>query len=231
MFQTALQPMTVEQTEKLTENTLLLLLRPSKEFIYHGGQYVMLGLVPTDLKPFSIASSSRTDGLIELHIRNQDNSQWMQDLFALQPGTNVYIDGPNNQYELDPIETLKKHTIILVAGGTGFAPMKALLDELLQQKEADALSIEFYWGARSDEDLYLNQDMQKLAESHPNIRYISSVSGDFAEHPDQRGIHHKVLQDHSDLSQARVYLCGPWPMVESAKASFVEAGLAPDAFN
>uniref|UniRef100_Q31DY0 NAD(P)H-flavin reductase with NAD-binding domain n=1 Tax=Hydrogenovibrio crunogenus (strain DSM 25203 / XCL-2) TaxID=317025 RepID=Q31DY0_HYDCU len=229
MFQTALQPMSVEKTEKLTENTLLLLLRPSKEFVYHGGQYVMLGLVPTDLKPFSIASASRTDGLIELHIRNQDNSQWMQDLFALNVGETVYIDGPNDQYELDPIDMLKSRRIILVAGGTGFAPMKALLDELLKQDES--LSIEFYWGTRSEEDLYLNQSMQQLADAHPNIRYITSVSGDFAEHPDQRGIHHKVLQDHSDLTQARVYLCGPWPMVESAKASFIEAGLSPDAFN
>lgn len=229
MFQTALQPMSVEKTEKLTENTLLLLLRPSKEFVYHGGQYVMLGLVPTDLKPFSIASASRTDGLIELHIRNQDNSQWMQDLFALNVGETVYIDGPNDQYELDPIDMLKSRRIILVAGGTGFAPMKALLDELLKQDES--LSIEFYWGARSEEDLYLNQSMQQLADAHPNIRYITSVSGDFAEYPDQRGIHHKVLQDHSDLTQARVYLCGPWPMVESAKASFIEAGLSPDAFN
>jgi len=229
MFQTALQPMSVEQTEKLTENTLLLLLRPSKEFIYHGGQYVMLGLVPTDLKPFSIASASRTDGLIELHIRNQDDSQWMQDLFALQPGATVYIDGPNNQYELDPLEALKSRAILLVAGGTGFAPMKALLDELLKQDES--LSIEFYWGARSEADLYLDQTMRHLSEAHPNIRYITSVSGDFAEHPDQRGIHHKVLQDHPNLSQFRVYLCGPWPMVESAKASFNEAGLAPNAFN
>ncbi|RUM90105.1 MAG: hypothetical protein DSZ27_09615 [Thiomicrospira sp.] len=229
MLQTALQPMSVEKTEKLTENTLLLLLRPSKEFVYHGGQYVMLGLVPTDLKPFSIASASRTDDLIELHIRNQDNSQWMQDLFALKPGETVYIDGPNNQYELDPIDMLKSRRIILVAGGTGFAPMKALLDELLKQDQS--LSIEFYWGARSEEDLYLDQAMQQLADSHPNIRYITSVSGDFVEHPDQRGIHHKVLQDHSDLTQTRVYLCGPWPMVESAKGSFIEAGLSPDAFN
>lgn len=229
MLQTALQPMSVEKTEKLTENTLLLLLRPSKEFVYHGGQYVMLGLLPTDLKPFSIASASRTDGLIELHIRNQDNSQWMQDLFALNVGETVYVDGPNNQYELDPIDMLKSRRIILVAGGTGFAPMKALLDELLKQDQS--LSIEFYWGARSEEDLYLDQAMQQLAETHQNIRYITSVSGDFAEHPDQRGIHHKVLQDHSDLTQARVYLCGPWPMVESAKTSFIAAGLSPDAFN
>ncbi|QBZ84099.1 CDP-6-deoxy-L-threo-D-glycero-4-hexulose-3-dehydrase reductase [Hydrogenovibrio crunogenus] len=229
MLQTALQPMSVEKTEKLTENTLLLLLRPSKEFVYHGGQYVMLGLVPTDLKPFSIASASRTDDLIELHIRNQDNSQWMQDLFALNVGETVYIDGPNNQYELDPIDMLKSRRIILVAGGTGFAPMKALLDELLKQDES--LSIEFYWGTRSEEDLYLDQAMRQLADFHPNIRYITSVSGDFAEHPDQRGIHHKVLQDHPDLSESRVYLCGPWPMVESAKASFIEAGLSPNAFN
>lgn len=230
MPNTEMQPMTLVEKHLLNDTTLLMKLKPSKTFDYQSGQYVMLGLTPTELKPFSIASAPKADGLIELHIRNQDNSEWMQDLFALDTGATLYIQGPNDQYHLDAPEVLAdKQRTIFVAGGTGFAPMFALLESLLER--GHDRPIEFYWGAQIQADLYRDAEMKALAGRHPSLHYITVLSGQVDESAPEKLVHHQVLNDFPDLSDARVYLCGPWPMQEAAKADFIAAGLPSDAFN
>lgn len=220
----------IVKTELLTQDTLDLLLRPERPFAFEAGDYIKMGVQETDLKPFSIANSPRQDGLIELHIKDHDHSEFMKNLFSLEAGDELLVDGPHKQYQLDKDICKTGQTIILIAGGTGFSPMKALLDELL---ETDCTNpIEFYWGARHTEDFYHRNTLLSLAEHHTNLSYIEVLSEDSSTGNQRKGMVHKeVLKDHPSLEKIRVYLCGPWPMVAAAKQDFLEAGLKESCFN
>lgn len=202
-----------------------LILKPQQPMQYHAGQYIMLGFKEDELKPFSIAAAPREDGLIECHIRDHDQSEWMQRLFALEAGDQLLIEGPKEQMQL-----ADNHLpAIFVAGGTGFAPMKALLEALIRKQAA--MPIHFYWGARCQSDLYMHQQMIDLSQKHPNIEYIPVISDDGDNWNGKTGlVHQQVLQDHPSLEKFQVYLCGPWPMVQTAKKDFANAGLKAEHF-
>lgn len=209
------------QAKKLfTTDTLLLQLRACEPFQYAAGDYLMAGFDSEDLKPFSIASSPRNDGLIELHIRNRLGTQFMEDLFKIAVGDELIISGPNKQYQLDDGLDNYQQDMILVAGGTGFAPMKSILDELLAQNFNQ--KIYFYWGATKQEDFYLHNEMIALEKHHDNLVYTEVLSS---------LVHQQVLVDYPNLADKRVYLCGTWDMVTAAKKAFLGAGLAEENYN
>ncbi|MBO1924617.1 NAD(P)H-flavin reductase [Thiomicrorhabdus sp. 6S3-12] len=216
---------TLVHKETLAPTIVSLLLKPQQPIQYHAGQYIMLGFDSADLKPFSIAAAPREDGLIECHIRDHDNGEWMQRLFALQTGDQLLMQGPKEQMQVAD----NHKPVIFVAGGTGFAPMKALLEELIRQQAG--MPIDFYWGARCKEDLYMHQQMIDLSQKHPNIEYIPVISDEVENWNGATGlVHQQVLKDHPHLEKYQVYLCGPWAMQQTAKADFIEAGLSPDNF-
>lgn len=220
----------VIQVEHFTPDTLQLILKPTQPFRYQAGDYIMLGFEQEELKPFSIASSPRNDGRIELHIRKHEDNAWNDRLFALTAGDEVLIEGPKPQYQLD--ETLCDHQkpILFVAGGTGFAPMKALLDELLASGCKNP--IYFYWGSRQKQDFYMRNQMIALAKHHENLDYIEVLSEADEKSTALNGLVHKVaLERHPNLADFRVYLCGPWPMVQAAKEEFIAAHLPENQFN
>lgn len=220
-----LQKMTVVETVLLTPDIIKLVLSPTETFVYQAGDYVMLGLDSADLKPFSIASAPRPDGLVEVHIRNQDDSDWMVELFEVRRYDTVSVQGPKSQYQL-ALPLIQP--VIFVAGGTGFAPMKALLEVALVE-QSDQI-IEFYWGVRTQQDLYWHAQMLTLCKQHANLNYIPVVSDE--PFVGRTGLVHKaVLQDHTNLEGFRVYLCGPWEMQATAKAEFLAAGLTECQFN
>lgn len=225
-----LQDMHVEATHRFNSDTLQLRLRPSQPFHFKGGQYVLLGFNESELKPFSIANATHAEPIVELHIRDHDQTPWMQQIFALQPGDTLKVKGPNPQYALDWAHLPFSETpIFLIAGGTGFAPMKAVLDELLAMETTPP--IHFYWGARTQEDLYLHATMQSLAEKNPRLHYQAVLSEASIDERPPGLVHKQVLVDYPDLSGVRVLVCGPWPMQEAAKADFIEAGLEDSLFN
>ena len=211
----------VVHIEHLTTDIIQLLMKPDFPISYSAGQYIMLGFNTDELKPFSIAAAPREDGLIECHIRRQADSDWMNRLFAVTVGDSLIMQGPKDQMSIQPAH----QPILFVAGGTGFAPMKALLDELLRQNVE--VPMHFYWGARHADELYLHDMMQDLERKHANLLYIPVVSEEDATWQGLTGLVHKqVLKDYPSLEHKTVYMCGPWPMMEAAKADFSEAGLA-----
>ena len=214
----------VVHIEHFTRDIIQLLMKPDFPIQYAAGQYIMLGFNTDELKPFSIASAPREDGLIECHIRKQSDSQWMTKLFNSQVGDILIMQGPKNQMAVQPAH----QPILFVAGGTGFAPMKALLEELLRQNVE--VPMHFYWGARHVNELYMHSAMQELERTHANLLYIPVISDETAHWPGKKGlVHQQVLKDYPSLTHKTVYMCGPWPMMETAKADFVQAGLEPVA--
>jgi len=220
------QQMTVVEVTPLTEHIIRLKLKPSQPFNYTAGQYVLLGFEEADLKPFSIANAPSEDGLLAFHIRKQADNDWMTALFEVKAYDTLWVSEPKDQYAADLTTDLP---IILVAGGTGFAPMKALLEVYLAEQKEQI--IEFYWGARHLEDLYEHEQMLALCTQHHNLNYIPVLS-DEARFVGKTGlVHQAVLGDHPDLSKFRVFVCGPWPMQEAAKQDFMAAGLPENQFN
>ncbi len=220
-----IQKMTVIEINHFTNDIIKLILKSSKYFNYCAGQYVMMGLEKEDLRPFSMASAPREDGLIEFHIRLLEDNEWMINLFNVKKNDFVYIEGPKDQYKVDKNNSLN---IILIAGGTGFAPMKAILERLLALNKT--FTIDFYWGARQSSDLYSHQEMLETCQKHNQVNYIPVISEH--EFKGRKGLVHKaVLSDHPNLSNYRVYLCGSWPMQEAAKTDFLKAGLKENLFN
>lgn len=220
----------VIQVEHFSTDTLQLILKPTQPFRYQAGDYLLLGFEQEDLKPFSIASSPRNDGHIELHIRKHEDNAWNQRLFTLEAGDEVLVDGPKPQYKLDDNLCETQKPILFVAGGTGFAPLKALLDELMASGCSNP--IQFYWGSRQKEDLYMRKQMIALAKHHANLDYIEVLSEPSPTNTSLSGLVHKVvLEQHPSLADFRVYLCGPWPMVQAAKEEFAAAGLPDSQFN
>ena len=117
----------------------------------------------------------------------------------------------------------------MVAGGTGFAPIKGIIEHALHL--GDQRPIHFYWGARKEEDLYLNQLVQSWADEHEHIEYTPVLS-ETVEADQWQGrtgfVHNAILEDIEDLSKYEVYTCGPPPMVHAVLDSFVERGLAAE---
>jgi len=213
----------VVQANTLAPQIIQLLLKPEQPIKYMAGDYIMLGFDTEELKPFSIADAPRDDGLIECHIRKQADNNWMNRLFDVQAGDNLVMQGPKAQMSLQPAH----EAIIFVAGGTGFAPMRALLNESLRQNIA--VPITFYWGARTVEDLYLHKWMIDLAQKHPHIEYVPVISDDLTDWQGKTGlVHNTVIKEHPNLEKYTVYMCGPWPMIQTAKEAFLAVHLNED---
>ena len=211
--------MKVVQVQTLAPQIIQILMRPEHPLTYTAGDYVMLGFDTAELKPFSIASAPREDGLIECHIRKQPDSEWMERLFATEAGDTLVLQGPKPQMALKPAH----EAMIFVAGGTGFAPMKAILEEAIRQDVKVPMS--FYWGARTQADLYMHAWMLEISQKHPHIEYIPVISEAVADWQGETGlVHKKMLEQHPTLSHATIYMCGPWDMTQTAKQEFIAAG-------
>lgn len=216
----------VVQANKLAPQIIQLLLKPEHPIQYTAGDYIMLGFDTEELKPFSIADAPRDDGLIECHIRKQTDNDWMTQLFEIEVGDNLVMQGPKAQMKLQPAH----ETIIFVAGGTGFAPMRALLNESIHQDIT--VPITFYWGARCIEELYLHSWMIDIAQKHPHIEYIPVISDNFTHWQGETGlVHNAVIKNQPNLEKHTLYMCGPWLMIQTAKEAFLKAHLHENNLN
>lgn len=116
-----------------------------------------------------------------------------------------------------------------VAGGSGFALIKAPLEKLLQ--ENSSYPIHIYWGVRQAADLYQHDWLVNWCQQHDNIDYTPVISEQDADWKGATGkVHEKVLQDFANLENQLVYLCGPPDMQQSAKQGFLAAGLNEQHF-
>lgn len=218
---------TIQVLEKtfLTDDILRLRLGTESPIVFEAGQYILLGLDAEELKPFSIAMAPDGSGELECHIRKNIHSPWMQSLFSKSQGDVLYWKGP-----VDHLSLVKQAMpTIFVAGGTGFALMKSLLERLLETNPVDP--IHFYWGARQADELYHHQWLIELCQQHKNICYTPVISGESLDWKGATGlVHEQVLQDIPDLGDNLVYLCGPGDMHQAAKQAFLTAGLKATHF-
>ena len=227
-------PTRVSFLEKLSPDVMLLRLQlPATEsFAYHAGQYVEF-LLPGGLRrSYSMANAPHTlasCGGIELHLRHMPGGQFTDQVFGTMKEKDILrIEGPYGSFSLR--EDSDK-PIVLLAAGTGFAPIKAIIEQL--QLKGSTRAVRLYWGGRRPADLYLDAWVKTKLSEMPQLRYVPVVS-DAQATDDWHGrdgfVHRAVLQDLPDLSAYQVYACGTPLMVEAARADFAEAGLPEGEF-
>ena len=204
----------------------------SDVFKYHAGQYVEFLLAGGDRRSYSMANAPHTQidnpGL-ELHIRHMSGGKFTEHVFgAMKEKDILRIEGPYGSFFLR--EDSDK-PMVLLASGSGFAPIKALIEHM-QYKRITRPAV-LYWGGRRPVDLYMNDWVQaKLAEM-PNLRYVPVISNALPEDAwaGRTGfVHQAVLEDFPDLSGHQVYACGAPIVVDSARTDYALAGLPEEEF-
>ncbi len=228
-------PVRVASLNRLSPDVMAVRLQlpASDVFKYHAGQYVEFLLAGGERRAYSMANAPHTQldkPGVELHIRHMSGGKFTDHVFgAMKEKDILRIEGPFGSFFLR--EDSDK-PIMLLASGTGFAPIKALIEHM-QSKNITRPAV-LYWGARRPADLYMNDwVLAKLAEM-PNLRYVPVVSDALREDQwtGRTGFVHKaVLEDQPDLSDYQVYACGAPVVVESARTEYsAVAGLPAEEF-
>jgi CDP-4-dehydro-6-deoxyglucose reductase, E3 len=217
-----LLPCRVQNITKVADDVMIVQLKlPANERLqFLAGQYIDFLLKGGERRSFSMANPPHADELIELHIRHVPGGNFTDHVFGKMKERDILrFEGPLGSFFLR--EDSSK-PIVFVASGTGFAPIKSIIESALHRKVGRPMVL--YWGCRRPKDLYLNALAEKWALEQPNFRYVPVVSEAAPEDAwsGRSGfVHHAVMQDLPDLSGYQVYACGVPVMVDSARNDFI----------
>lgn len=221
-------PCRVVALQKLAPDVMRLALKlPQQEpFKFLAGQYIDILLRDGSRRSFSLANPPPYGDALELHVRHVPGGSFSTHVFTtLKEKDLLRLRGPLGMFFLRE-STLP---IIFVAGGTGFAPIKSIIEDAIARGITRPMHL--YWGARARGDLYLHELAQSWAQSQPHIRYTPVLSEPRAEDQWQGRtgwVHQAVLADHADLAGIEVYAGGPPPMIQAIRSAFFARGLAED---
>ncbi|MEY4592457.1 MAG: hypothetical protein RIR18_1352 [Pseudomonadota bacterium] len=224
-------PSRIETLAKVAGDVIEMLLRlPATEiFRFLPGQYIDFLLKDGKRRSYSLANAPREDNMLELHIRKVEGGLFTTQVFeTLKVKDILRFEGPHGGFFLR--EDSDK-PIILLASGTGFAPIKAIVEDCLNKGLTRPMTI--YWGCRKPEDLYMNELPVRWASEHSHIRYVPVMS-DAGPAEGWRGrtgfVHQAVMADYADLSGHEVYACGAPVMIDAARKDFVGQCNLPEDF-
>ncbi len=227
-------PVRVSSLERASHDVIVLRLQlPAADaFQYHAGQYVEFLLRDGDRRSYSMANAPHTQAAgpqMELHIRHMPGGKFTDQVFGTMKEKDILrIEGPYGSFYLR--EDSDK-PIVLLASGTGFAPIKAILEHMAHKGINRPATL--YWGGRRPADLYQAAWIEAQLGVMANLRYVPVISDAQPEDgwTGRTGfVHSAVLQDMPDLSGHEVYACGAPIVIESARREYVAAGLAEEAF-
>jgi len=213
-------PCKVASQTWVVDDILLLTLRfpPTLKLHYLPGQYIDL-LYQGVRRSYSIANAQEVSSGIELHIRLLPDGELSQLLRACELNQLMRLEGPKGTFFVREAE----NPLLFLAGGTGFAPVKAMVESLLAQGVSREIYI--YWGMPNSRSLYTDI-AERWSLEHPQVHYVPVVSQDDPLWDGRSGfVHDAVLADFADLSDFHVYACGSPLMIEAAKATFMAQGL------
>ncbi|HEX4330691.1 MAG TPA: CDP-6-deoxy-delta-3,4-glucoseen reductase [Usitatibacter sp.] len=223
-------PARVERVEKPAEDVAVLFLKlPTGERLqFLAGQYIDILLKSGKRRSFSMANPPHNDQLIELHVRKSPGGAFSSYVFdEMKERAILRFEGPLGTFYLRNDDSGKP--LIFVAGGTGFAPIKAIVEHAFHH--ADDRPMVLYWGVRSKKDLYMPELPIGWQREHPNFTYIPVLSDPLPEDEwaGRTGfVHQAVLDDFTDLSGYQVYACGAAGMTDVARQTFVEERRLPE---
>ena len=208
----------------------------NEPMLYRAGQYVEFILKDGRRRAYSIANVPNNEGVrqLELHVRKMPGGHFTEHVFGAMKLRDIQrIEAPLGTFFLR--EDSDK-PIIMLASGTGFAPIKAIVEQGLANRSVDkpARPITLYWGGRKREDIYMADLAQSWADAHPHIKFVpvlSDATPECAWTGRDGFVHRAVMADYPDLSGHQVYACGAPVMVDSARRDFVaQCGLPEEEF-
>ena len=224
-------PCRVDRLEHLAHDVVRIYLKiPAAERMqFLAGQYIDVLLKDHAPRAFSIANAPHDDDFIELHIRIVSGGYFSAQVFnQMQEKAMLRIRGPLGTFFL---REDSERPAILIGGGTGFAPLKGMLEHAFYTSVNKPLHL--FWGVRAKRDLYLNNLPEQWLQTHDNFHYTAVLSEPVAD-DDWRGetgfVTDSVVKQYPDLSAYDVYMSGPPVMVEAGHRLFLKHGLDESRF-
>ena len=221
-------PARVEKKVLLTPDTMAIYVKlPSNERLeFRAGQFVEFIMKNGLRRAYSIANAPHNDALLEFHLHKIENGAFTGYVFDEMPDKAILrLEAPFGSFYLR--EDSQK-PIIFVASGTGFAPIKGMIEHAIHTQNKRKMVL--YWGAKTQADCYMN-DLAKSWASEHGITYIPVLSRADREWAGRTGYpQDAVMADYADLSGVEVYACGAPKMVDLALQAFKTKGLSEDAF-
>lgn len=200
----------------------------NQRFHYLPGQYIDLLMRDGRRRSFSIANPPDEEGILELHVRRVPDGYFTNYIFeGMKERDLLRFRGPLGTFFLR--DGAEERPLVFVAGGTGFAPVKAILERAFA--EGIRRRMHFFWGARTTRDLYMRGLVESWQQRHGNFNFtpVLSEPGDGDQWAGDTGwVHDAVTLYYPDLSGHQVYASGPPPMIEALKKSFPAHGLPED---
>ena len=219
-------PCRVVRLDHLSHDVIRLSLKlpESQRLQFLAGQYLEFLLSDGRARAFSIANAPHDDELIELHLRHVPGGRFTDHVFSqMREKAILRIRAPLGTFVL---REDSPRPMLFVAGGTGFAPIKGMIEHAFHVGIERPMHL--YWGVRAARDLYLADLPRQWEASHPGFRFTAVLSEPDEGWQGHRGfVHSAVLQDYPDLSGVDVYMAGPPVMIEAARTGFGAAGLPP----
>ncbi len=215
-------PARVEKMTLAAPDVMILELKlPASERLqFLAGQYIDILLKDGRRRAFSLANAPHDGTRLQLHIRRVSGGQFTNHVFTTMKERELLrINGPHGSFFLR--EDSDK-PMLLIAGGTGFAPIKAIIEHAIAENQQRPMTL--YWGGRRREDLYLADLAEGWARTHSHFRFVPVLS-EPAQDDRWTGrngfVHAAAMQDFPDLSSHQVYVCGAPVMVAAARRDFV----------
>jgi CDP-4-dehydro-6-deoxyglucose reductase len=217
---------TVEEVRAMGSDVTRLRLRLPEhlDLVYQPGQYMNVQLGDGRHRSFSMAS--KPDGnSIDFHVRRIPGGYFTdQQLHTLSDGSSLEVELPLGNFRFHAEDY---RPLVMVATGTGLAPIKSMLESLMGDDDCPPVSL--YWGMRTEADLYLHDEILRWAEHLYEFQYVPVLSRADSSWTGRRGyVQDAVLADLPDLSEHAIYLCGSPTMIADAKAAFTGCGASID---
>jgi CDP-4-dehydro-6-deoxyglucose reductase len=220
-------PCRVARIKHLSHDVVRLFLKlpENQRLQFLAGQYLDFMLADGRRRAFSIANAPHDDELIELHVRRVPGGDFTDYVFdRMKEKAILRIQAPLGSFFLHEDS---ERPLILMGGGTGFAPLKGIIEHAFHIGYQRPMHL--YWGVRAQRDLYLKELPESWAAEHPNFRFTAVLSEPDADWNGRRGwVHEAVLADYPNLADYDLYMSGPPVMIDVAASAFAAAGLSRD---
>jgi CDP-4-dehydro-6-deoxyglucose reductase len=222
-------PCRIQKMERLADDVMLLQLKlPSNErLVYLAGQYLEFLLRNGSRRAFSMATPPHAAEFLELHVRHVAGGNFTDHVFGKMKERDILrFEAPLGTFFL---REESEKPIVFVASGTGFAPIKAIIEHAFHDGIRRPMTL--YWGGRRPKDLYLDALPKRWAAEHATFKYVPVISDALPEDgwSGRTGfVHRAVMEDFPDLSAYQVYACGVPVMVDAARHDFTATCKLPE---
>ena len=219
----------VARMELLADDVMRIVIAlPAGESIaFTAGQYINIQLPDGQQRAFSFANRPDGSAEIQLHVRRVPGGHFTSQVFTqMREGDSLRFSGPFGSFSLRESD----RPIILVAGATGFAPVKSIIEDAFHRGSRRPMLL--YWGGRRRKDLYLMQLAEDWQRQHDNFSFVPVLSEPGAEDAWQGRtglVHAAILEDLPDMTGYEIYVCGSAKMVETAVPAFLARGMSEDS--